>query len=245
MSVCFYLSIYLSIYLQNTSCFLFSCEYIVTTSPFSFAFAFNRSFFLSATFYLSTLVFEFSLSHSLRIYLSIYLSICLAIYQVILLYIPVCSYSFIFLSLYIYMCVCVCVFASVCVWEREREREREREFVCGCPCTYNKRGNSLHSLSFTIFLFLFPSPTLFLYLSLYIYEEISFQIFFVWALLLIVHTWNFSPLRINLLRLQYACSTVPTTSGRPHGIPLVWACQSPSSWPLSSPQLSHNDSLWA
>ena len=39
--------------------------------------------------------------------------------------------------------------------------------------------------------------------------------------------------------------TVPTTSRRPHGSPLVWACQSPSSQPLSSPQLSHNDSLWA
>ena len=30
-----------------------------------------------------------------------------------------------------------------------------------------------------------------------------------------------------------------------HGSPLVWACQWPSSQSLSSPQLSHNDSLWA
>ena len=30
-----------------------------------------------------------------------------------------------------------------------------------------------------------------------------------------------------------------------HGCPLVWACQWPSQQPLSSPQLSHNDSLWA
>ena len=30
-----------------------------------------------------------------------------------------------------------------------------------------------------------------------------------------------------------------------HGSPLVWACQWPSSQPLSSPQWSHNDSLWA
>ena len=74
---------------------------------------------------------------------------------------------------------------------------------------------------------------------------ISFQTFFVWVLLLIVHTWNSSPLRSNLLRLQCTCCTVPTTSGRPHGSPLVWACQWPSSQPLSSPQLSHNDSLWA
>ena len=74
---------------------------------------------------------------------------------------------------------------------------------------------------------------------------ISFQTFFVWALLLIVHTWNSSPLPSNLLRLQYTCGTVPTSSGRPHGSPFVWACQWPSSQPLSSPQLSHNDSLWA
>ena len=69
--------------------------------------------------------------------------------------------------------------------------------------------------------------------------------FFVWPLLLIVHTWNSSPLRSNLLRLQCTCCTVPTTSGRPYGSSLVWACQWPSSQPLSSPQLSHNDSLWA
>ena len=62
---------------------------------------------------------------------------------------------------------------------------------------------------------------------------------------MIVHTWNSSPLRSNLLRLQCTCSTVPTTSGRPHGSRLVWASQWPSSQPLSSPQLSHNDSLWA
>ena len=48
----------------------------------------------------------------------------------------------------------------------------------------------------------------------------------------------------NLLRLQCTC-TIPTTSGRPHGNPLVWASQWPSSQPLSSTQLSHNDSLWA
>ena len=82
---------------------------------------------------------------------------------------------------------------------------------------------------------------------IYIYEDhwISFPTFFVYALLLIVPTWNFSPLRSNLLRLQCTCCTVPTTSGRSHGCPLVWACQWPSSEPLSSPQLSHNDSLWA
>ena len=62
---------------------------------------------------------------------------------------------------------------------------------------------------------------------------------------MIVHTWSSSPLRSNILRLQCTCSTVPTTSGRLHGSPLMWAFQWPSSQSLSSPQLSHNDSLWA
>ena len=86
-----------------------------------------------------------------------------------------------------------------------------------------------------------------IYASRRIYKvhTISFQTFFVWALLLIVHTWNSSPLRSNFLRLQCTCCTVPTISRRPHGSPLVWACQWPSSQPLSSPKLSHNDSLWA
>ena len=44
--------------------------------------------------------------------------------------------------------------------------------------------------------------------------------------------------------MQRTCCTVPTTSGRPYGSPLVWACQWPSSQPLSSPRLSYNDSLW-
>ena len=65
------------------------------------------------------------------------------------------------------------------------------------------------------------------------------------ALLLIVHTWNSSPLRSDLFRLQCTSCTVPTTSGRPHRSPLMWACQWPSSQPLPSPQLSHNDSHWA
>ena len=66
----------------------------------------------------------------------------------------------------------------------------------------------------------------------------------MWALLLIIHTWNSSPLWSNLLRLQCTC-TVPTTSGTQHGSPLVWAYQWPSSQSLSSLQLSHSDSLWA
>ena len=85
-----------------------------------------------------------------------------------------------------------------------------------------------------------------IYIYIYIWGSLNkFQTFFLWALLLIVHTWNSSPLRSNLLRLQWTCCTIPTTSARPHGSPLVSVCQWPSSQPLSSPQLSHNDSLWA
>ena len=84
-----------------------------------------------------------------------------------------------------------------------------------------------------------------IYIYIYKVHMISFQTFFVWALLLIVHTWNSSPLQVYLLQLQCTSCTVPTTSGRPHGSPLVWACQWPSSQFLSSPQLFHNDSLWA
>ena len=77
----------------------------------------------------------------------------------------------------------------------------------------------------------------------YMVPSISFQAFFVWALLLIVHTWNSSPLWSNFLQLQCTCCTLPTTSRRPHRCPFVWACQWRSSQPLSSPQLSHNNSL--
>ena len=67
---------------------------------------------------------------------------------------------------------------------------------------------------------------------------------FLWALLLIVHTWNSSPLQSNLHLQQCTCCTVPSTSEKLHGSPLVWACQWLSSQHLSSPELSHNDSLW-
>ena len=67
----------------------------------------------------------------------------------------------------------------------------------------------------------------------------TFADFFVWALLLIVRTRNSSPLWSILLRLQCTCCTVPTTSARPHGSPLVWACQWPSSY-LPTPPLGQD-----
>ena len=93
----------------------------------------------------------------------------------------------------------------------------------------------------------FVGPNLVFISIIYIYIRRPlnrFPDFFRMALLLIVHTWNSSSLPNNLLRLQCTCCTFPTTSGTPHGSPLVWSCQWPSSRPLSSPQLSHNDSLW-
>ena len=66
-----------------------------------------------------------------------------------------------------------------------------------------------------------------IYIYIYIYMRGSldkFPDFFRMGLLLIVHTWNSSPLRSNLLRLQCTFCTVPKTCERPHGSPLVWAC---------------------
>ena len=52
------------------------------------------------------------------------------------------------------------------------------------------------------------------YVYVYIQGSLNkFPDFFVWALLLIEHTWNSSPLQSNLLQLQCTCCTVPTTSG--------------------------------
>ena len=63
----------------------------------------------------------------------------------------------------------------------------------------------------------------YIYIYIYIYEDPHF---FPMALLLIVHIWKSRPLWSNLLRLQCTCCTVPTTSRRPHGSPLVWECHS-------------------
>ena len=107
-------------------------------------------------------------------------------------------------------------------WERERERERERESEKSFLAAWLDNDDDICTRC----------------------KRYFSRLFFVWALLLIVHSWNSSPLRSNTLRLQCTC-TVQTNSGRPHGSPFVWAYQWPSTQPLSSPQLSHNDSLWA
>ena len=68
-------------------------------------------------------------------------------------------------------------------------------------------------LSICSSIYLFKSVHIYLsiYLSIYLMSIIlrgslnKFPDFFVWALLLIVHPWNSSPLRSNLLRLQCTC----------------------------------------
>ena len=64
---------------------------------------------------------------------------------------------------------------------------------------------------------------------IYIYIRGSLNKFpgFFRMVTLIVHTWNSCPLRSNLLRLHCTCCTVPTTSRRPHGSPLVLLCHRP------------------
>ena len=77
-------------------------------------------------------------------------------------------------------------------------------------------------------------------------HEISFQTFSLCALLLIVHTHEtLVPFEVISSGCNALVCTVPPTFGRSHRSSLVWVCQWPSSQPLSSPQLSHNDSLWA
>ena len=97
-----------------------------------------------------------------------------------------------------------------------------------------------------IYIYTFTHAHTHAHINILIYEvhTINFRTNFVWALLLTVHTRNSRSLRSSLLRLQCTCIT-PTISGRPHGCPLVWACQWPSSQPLLSLQLSYNDTLWA
>ena len=49
---------------------------------------------------------------------------------------------------------------------------------------------------------------------------------------------------LPILKYFYSPLLIVHTSQKPNGSPLVWACPWPLSQPLSSPQLSHNDSLW-
>ena len=126
-----------------------------------------------------------------------------------------------------------------------KRKQPRLEFELGSPWPFPTIVTIIQeasSLGYILPLALVKQP----YIHTYIRGSLKkFPDFFVWALLLIVYTWNSSPRRSTLLLLQCTCSTVPTTSGRLHGSPLVWSCPWPSSQPLSSPPLSHNNSLWA
>ena len=131
--------------------------------------------------------------------------------------------------IYIYVCVCVCVYKYNCIYIYLHM------CVCVCVC--------VHVYMLFMLMARHDGDDTCMYIYKYIRGAYNmFPDFFLWALLLIVHTWNSSPIRSNLLWLQCPC-TIPTTSSRSHGRPLVWACQWLSSQPLSSPQLSYNDSL--
>ena len=76
-------------------------------------------------------------------------------------------------------------------------------YVCVCGCVVN-----------------------YIYTYIYIYRKLrgslnKFPDFFSMGTFIDSTHENSSPLRSNLLRLQCTSCTVPTMSGRPHGIPLV------------------------
>ena len=87
---------------------------------------------------------------------------------------------------HIYMCVYICMYVSLYICMRM--------YMCMLVCM---RG----------YIRVYVCMYLYIYLCMYKAHKISFQTFFVWALLLIVHIWNSSPLRSNLLRLQCTCCT--------------------------------------
>ena len=136
----------------------------------------------------------------------------------------------------------------VCILQEHDATETIQNFIC-CRVTRNARDKQWcedwvfeWKPFYNSFLLIVLNLDFIILNDTRVVQKVS-RLFFVRALLLIVHTWNSSPLRSNLLRLHCTCCTVPTTSERPHGSPLVWACQWPSSQPLSAPQLSHNDSV--
>ena len=100
-------------------------------------------------------------------------------------------------SIYICVCVCVCIGGS-----SKKFSDFYRKIIIpvvscawsfSCMWAYKEtKSNETHEV-----------------------HTISFKIFFHMGILLIVHTWNSSPLRSNLLRLQCTSCTVPTTSGSP------------------------------
>ena len=133
--------------------------------------------------------------------------------------------------IHIYICIYMYMYIDI--------YKHNHTYLCRPTHTYVYIWKHTHT---HICIYIYKYICIHTYMLIYIY--IYIHDFFVWALLLKIHTLNCSLLRSNLLRLQCTCFTVQTTSGKPHASLLVWACQSPSSQPLSSPQLSYNDNPW-
>ena len=152
--------------------------------------------------------------------------------------------SIMFNQIYIYICVCVsiCIYIFfVCVYMYERFF-----FVCVCVCIYMYISFVCMYIYIYIYIYiLYAFVCVYKYIVyvcfylcvcaciFYVFVNVLLSVyvctsacnkfpdfFFVWALSLIVDTWNSSSLRSNLLRLQCTC-TVPTTSGRPRGSPFL------------------------
>ena len=129
--------------------------------------------------------------------------------------------------IYIYIYICVCVYIYIIIMSCRQHRHPWPSLATPAYCSSLLAGPQGYV----------PYPQWaavcwFELIDLLLFGHMrgSIRHFFMWALLLIVHTWNSSPLQSNLLWLQCTYCTVPTTSGRPHGSPLVWACQ----WPFIS-----------
>ena len=136
-----------------------------------------------------------------------------------IIYVYIYYYTCVYISMHTFMHILMCKYIY------------EYIDVCLYPHIYR---NMLLCIDICMNIMIYIYIYIHTYIFIYEVHTISFQTFFIWALLLIVHTWNSSPLQSNLLRLQCTCCTIPTTSGRPHRSPLGWACQCPLSQPLSS-----------
>ena len=103
------------------------------------------------------------------------------------------------MHIYIYIYIYIYIFAYQGHTDSAEDQQYETQYWESLSCYPWK-----HCLWECVYIYIY------MYIYIYIYElhTISFQTFFVWALLLIVHIWNSRPLQSNLLQLQCTCCTV-------------------------------------
>ena len=103
--------------------------------------------------------------------------VCVCVYMCVC--VCICVYIYIYIYIYIYVCARVYIYIYIYIYI----------YVCVCVCV---------CVCTCVYIYVY------IYIYIYICEvhTIGFQTFFVWALLLIVYTWNFSPLQSNLLPFQ-------------------------------------------